>query len=132
MASKRPKLHGDLSAAACPSRSVLDHVTSRWGTLVMVVLRDGTHRFGELRQRIGGVSDKMLTQTLAVLEADGFVIRNAFAEIPPRVEYSLTPMGRELAVHVAALGHWVETNLGRVLTARAAHTPRAKAAARTR
>lgn len=108
----------DLSAAECPSRLVLDHVTSRWGTLLLIVLQERTFRFSELRQRIGGVSEKMLAQTLRVLEEDGFVDRVAFAEVPPRVEYSLTPMGREIAAHLAVLGQWIEQNLGRVLAAR--------------
>lgn len=109
---------GDLRAAQCPSRVVLDHVTSRWGTLVLLVLRDGTQRFGELRRRIGGVSEKMLTQTLRTLEEDGFVQRTVYAEVPPRVEYALTEMGTEVAAHLAALGTWVERNLPRVMAAR--------------
>jgi DNA-binding HxlR family transcriptional regulator len=110
----------DLQAAHCPSRSVLDHVTSRWGTLILLVLQERTYRFSELRQRVGGVSEKMLAQTLRVLEQDGFVKRQAFAEVPPRVEYELTAMGREIAVHLANLGGWIEANLERVLVARQA------------
>lgn len=111
-------LVGDLGAAQCPSRVVLDHVTSRWGTLVLLMLRSGTQRFGELRRRIGSVSEKMLTQTLRVLELDGFVQRTVYAEVPPRVEYALTEMGAEVAEHLAALGTWVEQNLPRVMAAR--------------
>jgi DNA-binding HxlR family transcriptional regulator len=109
----------DLHAPACPSREVLDHVTSRWGTLVLISLKEGTLRFGELRRRVGGVSEKMLAQTVQLLERDGFVERAVFAEVPPRVEYSLTPMGRELAAHLAALGRWIEGNFSRVQRARA-------------
>jgi DNA-binding HxlR family transcriptional regulator len=109
----------DLTAAACPSREVLDHVTSRWGTLVLIILQEGTLRFGALRDRVGGVSEKMLAQTLQVLEYDGFVDRRVYAEIPPKVEYSLTPMGRELAAHLDALGRWIEANFARVQRARA-------------
>lgn len=115
-------LTGDLDASQCPSRVVLDHVTSRWGTLVLIMLRDGTHRFGALRRRIGSVSEKMLAQTLRVLEEDGFVERRVYAEVPPRVEYSLTEMGGEVAAHMAALGAWVEQNLPRVMEARG-HKP---------
>ena len=104
----------DLESANCPSREILDHVTSRWGVLVLLVLRERTHRFSELRQRIGGVSEKMLAQTLRILETDGFVNRRAYAEVPPRVEYTLTPMGGEVAAHVGALGDWILENLGRV------------------
>jgi len=111
--------HGNLYAPACPSRGVLDHVTSRWGVLVLVALREGTHRFSELRRRVGGVSEKMLSQTLQALEADGFVRRELFPEIPPRVEYSLTPLGEEVAVRVEALAAWIEGNLGRIQAARA-------------
>jgi DNA-binding HxlR family transcriptional regulator len=110
---------GQLMVAACPSRSVLGHLTSRWGTLVMVVLLGGTHRFSQLRRAVGGVSEKMLAQTLEALAADGFVSRHAYAEIPPRVEYSLTPMGREAAERLAALVDWIEGNMPRIATARA-------------
>lgn len=105
---------GQLFAADCPSRGVLDHVTSRWGVLALVALRDGTLRFSELRRRIGGVSEKMLAQTLQVLEEDGFVLRTAHPEVPPRVDYRLTPLGTEVAAHVAALVDWIELNLPRV------------------
>jgi len=109
----------DLFAADCPSRGVLDHLTSRWGVLLLVALSEGTYRFSELRRRVGGVSEKMLAQTLSVLEADGFVRRVAFPEVPPRVEYSLTPLGRSAAKQVGALARWVETNLPKVQVARA-------------
>lgn len=109
----------DLTSAHCPSREVLDHVTSRWGTLVLIILQEGTLRFGALRDRVGGVSEKMLAQTLQVLEHDGFVDRRVYAEIPPKVEYSLTPMGRELAAHLDTLGKWIEANFARVERARA-------------
>ncbi len=105
---------GQLFAADCPSRGVLDHVTSRWGVLALVALRDGTLRFSELRRRIGGVSEKMLAQTLQALEEDGFVLRTAHPEVPPRVDYRLTPLGTEVAAHVAALVDWIELNLPRV------------------
>ncbi len=115
--TKKGLLKGDLTNPRCPSRLVLDHVTSRWGALVLLVLQEGTQRFGELRRGIGGVSEKMLAQTLKQLEEDGFVARKAYAEVPPRVEYALTPLGREIAAHVEALGDWIEANLGRVLGA---------------
>jgi DNA-binding HxlR family transcriptional regulator len=102
----------------CPGREILDHVMSRWGVLVLLVLRDRTHRFSELRRGIGGVSEKMLAQTLRTLEEDGFVLRRDFGEVPPRVEYELTPMGRRLARHVAALATWIADNTADVLAAR--------------
>jgi len=109
----------DVYAATCPSRVVLDHVTSRWGVLVLIALREEMHRFSALRRKIGGVSEKMLAQTLATLEADGFVKRTAYPEVPPRVEYRLTPLGQEVAERVGGLVDWIEGSLPRVLKARA-------------
>lgn len=111
---------GDLFADACPSREVLKHVTSRWGVLVLVALRDGTLRFSDIRRKIAGVSEKMLAQTLQGLEADGFVLRTAYPVVPPRVDYRLTPLGREVAARVAELADWIELNLPRILAARPA------------
>jgi DNA-binding HxlR family transcriptional regulator len=102
---------GDLMAAACPSREVLKHVTSRWGVLVLLALRGGTHRFSGLRRAIGGVSERMLAQTLQWLEGDGLVDRVAYEVVPPHVEYSLTPLGEEAAERVRALADWIETSL---------------------
>ena len=119
-------LLGDSYAPDCPGRDILDHVMSRWGTLVMLALHDGTYRFSELRRRIGGVSEKMLSQTLRLLEEDGFVLRRDFGEVPPRVEYELTPMGKELARHIAALGKWIWANTTKVLAARDEHQRAAK------
>lgn len=115
-------IQGDITSAKCPTRDVMDHVTSRWGMLVLIVLLDGTHRFSELRQRIGGVSEKMLAQSLRLLEEDGFVDRRAFAVVPPKVEYSLTPMGREVALRIHALGSWINANVDRVLSERTKRT----------
>lgn len=105
---------GDLMAEACPSREVLKHVTSRWGVLVLIALEPGTLRFGELRRRIGGVSERMLAQTLQWLEGDGLVDRVAHEVVPPRVEYTLTPLGREAAARVRVLADWIETSLPRI------------------
>jgi len=109
---------GDLLAEACPSRAVLAHVTSRWGVLVLVVLLDGTHRFSQLRRQVGGVSEKMLAQTLDALVGDGFVQRRDHGEIPPRVDYTLTPLGREAAERLEALVDWIEDNFSRIAAAR--------------
>lgn len=110
----------DVYAADCPSRGVLDHLTSRWGVLVLVALSEEMHRFSALRRKVGGVSEKMLAQTLTTLEHDGFVERTAYAEVPPRVEYRLTPLGVEVAERVEGLVTWIEKNLPRVQRARAA------------
>ena len=108
---------GVLFSEKCPSREVLKHVTSRWGVLVLVALLGGTHRFSELRRKIGGVSEKMLAQTLQWLEADGFVLRKSYPVVPPHVEYSLTPLGCEISQRVEMLADWIEVNLGNILNA---------------
>jgi DNA-binding HxlR family transcriptional regulator len=106
---------GNLFAEQCPSRDVLKHVTSRWGVLILVALRDGTHRFSDLRRKMGGVSEKMLAQSLQWLEQDGFINRVAYPVVPPHVEYSLTPLGEEVSEKVAALADWIELNIPQVL-----------------
>ncbi|MEW5852772.1 MAG: helix-turn-helix domain-containing protein [Myxococcota bacterium] len=111
-------LLGESYSPDCPGRGILNHVVSKWGTLIMLALHDRTYRYAELRRCVGGVSEKMLAQTLRTLEEDGFVLRRDFGEVPPRVEYELTPMGRELAKHIAALGRWIATNTPKVLAAR--------------
>lgn len=108
---------GDVMAAACPSRGVLRHLTSRWGVLVLIALQSGTHRFSDLRRKIGGVSERMLAQTLQFLEADGIIERRDYQVVPPRVEYTLTPLGVEAAEKVAALADWIEINLPRIAEA---------------
>jgi DNA-binding HxlR family transcriptional regulator len=101
--STTPKTRrGDLFAAACPSRQILNHVTGRWGSLVLVALLEGTQRFSELRRRIDGVSERMLAQALQDLESDGFVSRHAHPVMPPRVDYSLTPMGYHVPAPMCA------------------------------
>ncbi|MEV6295406.1 helix-turn-helix domain-containing protein [Streptomyces sp. NPDC051917] len=112
--------------AMCPHRLVLEHVTSRWGVLVLIQLLDRPYRFSELRRAISGlggrgVSEKMLTQTLQTLERDGLVHRDAKPVIPPRVDYSLTELGREAAEQVRALARWTERRMDDVLSARRAY-----------
>ena len=109
---------GELFSPDCPSREVLQHVTSRWGVLLLVALMGGTHRFSDLRRKVGGVSEKMLAQTLKWLEADGFVHRKAYPTVPPHVEYRLTPLGVEVGRRVEALADWIEGNLPKVMSAR--------------
>ncbi|MGW3018595.1 winged helix-turn-helix transcriptional regulator [Streptomyces longwoodensis] len=109
----------------CPHRLVLEHVTSRWGVLVLVELLERPYRFSELRRAVGrygrDVSEKMLTQTLQTLERDGMVHRDAHPVIPPRVDYSLTDLGREAAEQVRALTRWTQDRLGHVEEARRAY-----------
>ena len=108
----------DVNRVGCPSRVILEHVTSRWGVLVLVALLDRSYRFSELRRHIEGVSEKMLAQTLQSLERDGFVHRAAQPVIPPRVDYSLTPLGTEAATHVRSITEWVESKVPEVQNAR--------------
>jgi DNA-binding HxlR family transcriptional regulator len=111
----------NVNVASCPSRAILEHVTSRWGVLVLAALLDGTLRFSELRRAVGGVSEKMLAQTLQTLERDGFVHRRAHPVIPPHVDYSLTPFGEDAARQVWSLARWVESRVPDVLDAREAY-----------
>jgi DNA-binding HxlR family transcriptional regulator len=108
---------GEVFAEACPSRAILNHVTSRWGVLVLVALREGTHRFSELRRKIGGVSEKMLAQTLQQLEQDGFIDRVSHPVVPPHVEYNLTPLGEGIGRQVESLTDWIEINLPKIMLA---------------
>jgi DNA-binding HxlR family transcriptional regulator len=101
--------------AGCPSRVVLDHVTSKWGVLILVSLTDGPQRWSDLRRRAQGVSEKMLAQTLRTLERDGFVHRDAQPVIPPRVDYSLTDRGEELAALLVPLVSWVAAHAEELL-----------------
>lgn len=102
--------------AGCPTRTVLDHVMSKWAPLVIASLADAdVLRWSELRQRADGISEKMLAQTLRQLEADGLVHREAKPVVPPHVEYSLTPLGQELAGHLLPLMSWVSAHADEIL-----------------
>ncbi|GHI05683.1 transcriptional regulator [Streptomyces cellostaticus] len=115
---------GAEAEALCPYRLVLEHVTSRWGVLVLIELLEGSRRFSELRRaidQVGRISEKMLTQTLQTLERDGLVHRDAKPVIPPRVDYSLTGLGREAAEQVRSLAQWTHDRIGEVEKARQAY-----------
>ena len=105
-------------AKACPSRGTLEHVTGRWGGLTLCALHEGSLRFNELRRRVDGVSEKMLSQTLHALERDGLVHREAQPTNPPRVDYELTPLGHGVAERLKGLVDFVESRMDDVLTAR--------------
>jgi DNA-binding HxlR family transcriptional regulator len=96
--------------ASCPSQDILALIGSKWSMLLLCVLSGGPVRTGELARRAGGISQKMLTQTLRELERHGIVHRHDFHEVPPRVEYSLTPLGRSLSTLVRQIESWVESN----------------------
>jgi DNA-binding HxlR family transcriptional regulator len=108
----------DVYARDCPTRAVLEHVTSKWGVLVLAALRERTYRFSELRRRVDGVSEKMLSQTLRALEHDGLIARVAYPEVPPRVEYNLTALGREAAELLVGLVSFIERRIPQMLEAR--------------
>jgi DNA-binding HxlR family transcriptional regulator len=108
----------DVFSRACPSRGTLEHVTGRWGALTLGALYEGSFRFNQLRRRVDGVSEKMLSQTLHALERDGLVHREAQPTNPPRVDYELTPLGREVAERLAGLIEFLEGSMDQVLAAR--------------
>lgn len=106
---------GNVLASACPSRQILQHLTSRWGALVLVSLHSGTKRFSELHRAIDGVSERMLTKTLQELEADGMLIRKSYNTVPPQVDYTLTEFGAQASKKMFELVDWLEMNLGNIL-----------------
>ena len=108
----------DILSPACPSRTVLRHVVDRWTPLVVMVLAEGPSRFGELRSRIGGVTPKVLTQTLRSMERDGLVTRTQLPGVPPRVDYELTDLGRSLQAPIDALRTWIHTHSAQILAHR--------------
>ena len=98
---------GEVFTEGCSTRVVLDHIMSKWGVLVLLALTDGTHRWGELRREVQGISEKMLASTLRTLEADGLVARTSYPEVPPRVEYALTDLGQQLMQRMLPLVEWI-------------------------
>lgn len=108
----------DVLAAACPTRQVINRIGDRWSLLVLYALEGGTLRYQELRRTVDGVSQKMLTQTLRLLERDGLVHREVYASVPPRVEYSLTPLGQGLAGRIARIREWAYAHMADIETAR--------------
>ena len=102
------KLLGQVLSIDCPSREILEHLTNKWSVLVLRCLKDGVHRFSELKQRIEGVSEKMLSQTLKMLEKDGFILRTVYPVVPPKVEYQLTILGSQAADKVNNFLDWLE------------------------
>lgn len=104
----------DVFNVDCPSQDILQLIGSKWSMLILCALRAGPRRTGELKRRLDGVSAKMLTQTLRELERHGIVEREDFAEVPPRVEYRLSALGRSLASLVVEIEQWVTTNYTRM------------------
>lgn len=108
----------DVLVEACPTRQVINRIGDRWSLLVLYALERETLRFQQLRRSVDGVSQKMLTQTLRLLERDGLVHREVFASVPPRVEYSLTQLGRDLAARIREIREWAYTHMDDITSAR--------------
>lgn len=118
----------DAFLSACPSRQVLARISDKWVTLILVALATGPLRYSDLGRTIAGVSQKMLTQTLRILERDGLVSRAVTPSVPVRVDYQLTPLGESLMAVVNALKSWAEEHIGEVEASRAAYDHQAAAA----
>ncbi|MFD4673127.1 winged helix-turn-helix transcriptional regulator [Lentzea sp. NPDC058450] len=111
-----------MQVTMCPERAIMEHVTSRWGVLVLQALSNGeAWRFSALRRELELASEKMLTQTLRTLERDGFVHREVLPVIPPHVEYTLTPLGKGAASHLVALAEWIAAHQVEVAEAQAGY-----------
>ncbi|NHB65334.1 helix-turn-helix transcriptional regulator [Acinetobacter sp. GFQ9D192M] len=108
-------LLGQVLSNECLSREILEHLTNKWSVLVLRCLSEGVHRFSELKKRIEGVSEKMLAQTLKMLEQDGFILRTVYPVVPPKVEYQLTITGSQAAEKINYLIGWVERSLPEIL-----------------
>lgn len=108
-------LLGQVLSTACPSREILEHLSSKWSLLVLHCLSEGVHRFSELKVKIEGISEKMLSQTLKTMEQDGMVLRTVYPIVPPKVEYQLTILGSQAATKVNELISWIERNIPEIL-----------------
>jgi len=123
-ADPTPDLVTNVFARDCSSRAAFEDVTGKWASLALIALGEGTYRFGELRRRVEGVSEKMLSQSLQSLERDGLVTRTVVTAIPPRVEYDLTPLGARIATQLRSLADVLEETAADVDEARAAYAQR--------
>ena len=108
----------------CPTRQALDRIADKWSVLVIGLLDEKPKRFSDLQRTIGGISQKMLTQTLRTLERDGLVSRTVYAQVPPRVEYELTPLGRTLIEPIRAIRVWAESHIKQVIAAQQTYDQR--------
>ncbi|TYQ02792.1 UNVERIFIED_ORG: HxlR family transcriptional regulator [Gordonia westfalica J30] len=117
-------LEADVFARDCSSRSTLQTVTGRWGSLVLIALGESNYRFSALRRRVDGVSERMLSQTLQNLERDGMIVRTVLEAIPPKVEYHLTPLGRQVADRLQGLIDLVQDSMPTVREAQAEYDAR--------
>ena len=122
-AQRRAAARADYDAflAECPARQLLDRISDKWVSLLLVALADGPRRYSDLSRKVAGVSEKMLTQTLRGLERDGLVGRTVTLSVPVRVDYELTPLGRSLLPLMRAIKDWAEANMPEVAAARSAY-----------
>lgn len=118
-----PVQRGSDQAELCPIRDVLDRIGDRWSLLVLLHLTQGTQRFSVLKRAVGDISQRMLAQTLRTLEQEGFVTRHVHPTVPPKVEYTLTPLGHSLIEHLAPLVSWAEDHHQAIKMARKAYVP---------
>ena len=121
MSQEQPAARASVYSQQCPSRELLVRVADKWAAIIVVALAERPYRFGELKRRVEGISQKMLTQTLRNLERDGLVNREVFATSPVQVEYSLTPLGCELTVVLRPLLTWAEAHVPDILAHRNLH-----------
>lgn len=112
---------GNVFARDCPTRHLLDRIGDKWSVLLLLLLGDTDMRFNEMKRRVGGISQKMLSQTLRSLQRDGLVLRDVEATIPVSVTYSITPMGRELLSALRFLMEWAEVRMPDVAEAQSRH-----------
>jgi DNA-binding HxlR family transcriptional regulator len=117
----------DIYSDQCPTRAVLDRIADKWALLILDRLGEGTARFNALKRDIEGISQKVLSQTLKLLERDGLISRTAYPTVPVTVEYALTPLGENLTEAVAAFAHWAESNMDQIRKAQTAYDRRARA-----
>lgn len=117
------QLLGQVLSKDCPTREILEHLANKWSVLVLRCLSEGIHRFSELKNRIEGISEKMLAQTLKVLEQDGFILRTVYPVVPPKVEYQLTMFGSQVAEKMTVLTTWLERNLPEIIENKRLATP---------
>jgi DNA-binding HxlR family transcriptional regulator len=117
MAKRSASITGDCFRAECPARDVLNHISNRWGGLVLGALIDRDLRYSQIRARVGGISEKMLAQTLDVLERDGLILRMSRPVVPPHVEYALTPSGHAIATRLFDLFRYIGDHIESFVTA---------------
>jgi len=118
-AQLRPRKKANLFDPNCPSRNVLELIGGKWSMLLLCALYDSKTRTGQLKRMIGGISQKMLTQTLREMQQTGLVRRISYPEVPPRVEYELTALGYSLAGLVVKMEHWIVKHHAILLKGRA-------------